>query len=48
MTCAGAAKLDVCEGFGAFEDVLEGFEEAVAGDFGGEDTCAGEGLDDAV
>lgn len=45
---AGAAGLDVGEGFGAFEDVLECFEEAVAGYFGGEAACTGEGFDDAV
>jgi len=30
------------------ENVLGCFKEAVAGDFGGEATCAGEGFDDAV
>lgn len=48
--CRGVARssgLDVGKGLGAFENVLEGFEEAVAGYFCGEAACAGEGFDNA-
>lgn len=45
---ACAAGLKGGEGEGALKDMLGCFEEAVAGNFSRETSCAGEGLDDAV